>query len=103
MALAAMAGAKPSFKGSLEQDQQAYLASNVCADDGSAALDGCRRAARQHVKPSPPLIHHILPIPRTANPLLSGERDDWEVRLVVKGAATHWPLLHTEKTEVTTS
>lgn len=27
MALAAMAGAKPSFKGSLEKDQQAHLAS----------------------------------------------------------------------------
>lgn len=67
MALAAMAGAKPSFKGSLEKDQQAYLASNVCADDGSAALDGCKRAARQHVKPSP--SSSIISFPSLALPI----------------------------------
>lgn len=102
-ALAAMAGAKPSFKGSLEKHQQAYLASNVCADDGSAALDGCKRAARHQVeqalvRENDPLSYwHPTPSSTMSFPSLTmpirclAERAmviDWEGRLVVRGAAT---------------
>lgn len=109
MALAAMAGAKPSFKGSLEKGPTSPLGLNgkVCADDGSAALDGCKRAARtvqkalvresveRHLShhPSPPFpsSHHSLClfIPHTANPPVDGECNEWEDRLMVRGAATH--------------